>query len=396
MDESLTPCSVQEAETILQDKIEEKQSVAVVGKNQRGLSIPDGMTTVSSQKLKNLIFFNKEDLVIGVQAGMEAGELQQILQEQGLRLHVNPTRKETTVGSMIACNDAGPTKMFMGGLRDYVIGIEYINGLGVNVRGGGKVVKNVAGYDLMKLMLGSRGGYGMITQVNFKVMPVPLAPKRYFKEYSNLQWQPAVEKLAQTRTPVSSLQVTYSDGKYTVCIGYDGSSGKIGRIENDLRQLFGEGEILEFDSIDKAQYTSVSDENYGYQEPFKKMWGCGSDHFHAVVFTKFSSTLESDVIEGFAQIDKNIKLLLFPFSGVIEVIAPYSEETDITRLSTAIKKTLPQIKRYSLLSPTSPKQIQCLLSQSDDEKLALRLKQSLDPNNLFHSPYFESLKKVFN
>ena len=107
-------------------------------------------------------------MVVGVESGMSIRTLQELLGERSMLLPVNPWFPDSSVGSVVACNDFGPNRMNMGGLRDCIIGIEYINGKGEIVHAGGKVVKNVSGYDLTRMMLGSQGGLGIITAVNFK------------------------------------------------------------------------------------------------------------------------------------------------------------------------------------------------------------------------------------
>ena len=112
-----------------------------------------------------------------------------MLEEKNMLLPVNPWYTNSCIGSVAACNDFGPNRMFMGGFRDYIIGIEYINGKGEIVSAGGKVVKNVSGYDLTRMMLGSQGGLGVITALNFKVLPNPIDPHGMFAIFKNEEWR---------------------------------------------------------------------------------------------------------------------------------------------------------------------------------------------------------------
>ena len=89
----------------------------------------------------------------------------------------------------------------MGGLRDSLIGIEYINAKGERVKAGGKVVKNVTGYDLTRMMIGHLGGLGLITSVNFKVQPFVIEPHAVFVETGIQDWQNLVENLQIKRIP---------------------------------------------------------------------------------------------------------------------------------------------------------------------------------------------------
>jgi glycolate oxidase FAD binding subunit len=113
-------------------------------------------------------------MTITVQAGITMAKLQGILSAENQRLPIDvPLAQQATLGGTIATNTSGPRRYGFGTLRDYVIGISVINSEGHEVKAGGRVVKNVAGYDLCKLYIGSLGTLGIITQVTLKVKPRP-------------------------------------------------------------------------------------------------------------------------------------------------------------------------------------------------------------------------------
>jgi glycolate oxidase FAD binding subunit len=114
------------------------------------------------------------DMTITVQAGITWEKLQTILAKENQRLPIDmPWPADATLGGILACNVSGPRRFGFGTLRDYVIGISVINDQGREIKAGGRVVKNVAGYDLCKLFVGSLGTLGIITQVTLKVRPLP-------------------------------------------------------------------------------------------------------------------------------------------------------------------------------------------------------------------------------
>jgi glycolate oxidase FAD binding subunit len=127
-------------------------------------------------KLNQVIDYPSRDMTITVQAGITFAKLQETLakENQWLPLDV-PDPERMTLGGLIACNVSGPRRYGYGTLRDYLIGITFVSDDGVEVKGGGRVVKNVAGYDLMKLHIGALGTLGIITQVTLKVLPKPEA-----------------------------------------------------------------------------------------------------------------------------------------------------------------------------------------------------------------------------
>ena len=152
--------SLEEIQSWVSSRIETKQAFRICGKGSRFVSVnyrksaDNSNVFLSLKKLNATRFFDPEDMVVGVEAGMGITLLQEMLEKSNMLLPVNPWFPDSSVGSIVACNDFGPNRMNMGGLRDCIIGIEYINGKGEIVQAGGKVVKNVSGYDLTRMMLG--------------------------------------------------------------------------------------------------------------------------------------------------------------------------------------------------------------------------------------------------
>lgn len=129
---------------------------------------------VSLARAKRVIDYPARDLTITVEAGITLAELAATMQaeRQWLPLDV-PRAGQATLGGAIATNTSGPRRYGQGTIRDYVIGITAVDGRGVTFHGGGRVVKNVAGYDFCRLLTGSLGTLGVITQVTLKVKPRP-------------------------------------------------------------------------------------------------------------------------------------------------------------------------------------------------------------------------------
>lgn len=124
--------------------------------------------------LNAIIDYPAADMTVTVQAGTTVSALQAELAKHKQWLPVDFARSDlATIGGAIAVNASGPRRLGYGTLRDYLIGISFLTDAGEEVKGGGRVVKNVAGYDLMKLHLGALGTLGVITQLTFKVKPVP-------------------------------------------------------------------------------------------------------------------------------------------------------------------------------------------------------------------------------
>jgi glycolate oxidase FAD binding subunit len=129
---------------------------------------------IDMRGLAQVIDFPARDMTITVQAGITLAQLNAILATEKLQLPVDvPRSGEATLGGALATNTSGPRRYGYGTLRDFVIGISAINDEGQEFKAGGRVVKNVAGYDICKLLVGSLGTLGIISQVTLKLRPVP-------------------------------------------------------------------------------------------------------------------------------------------------------------------------------------------------------------------------------
>ena len=121
-----------------------------------------------------VVDFPARDLTITVEAGIPMQELANVLAAENLRLPIDvPHSDVATLGGVIASNWNGPRRYGQGTVRDYVIGIRAVDGRGKPFKGGGRVVKNVAGYDFCKLLVGSLGTLGVITEVTLRLKPQP-------------------------------------------------------------------------------------------------------------------------------------------------------------------------------------------------------------------------------
>lgn len=118
--------------------------------------------------------YEPSELVVTARAGTRLAELEAVLAERGQALAFEPPHfgPGATVGGMVAAGLSGPARASMGALRDYVLGASLINGRGELLTFGGQVMKNVAGYDVSRLLVGSLGALGLITEVSLKVLPI--------------------------------------------------------------------------------------------------------------------------------------------------------------------------------------------------------------------------------
>ena len=129
---------------------------------------------LDTRAYRGIVSYEPSELVVTVRCGTPLAELEAALAEQGQCLAFEPPHfgPDATVGGMVAAGLSGPARATAGAVRDYVLGARFINGLGEHLTFGGQVMKNVAGYDVSRLMAGSWGTLGLITEVSLKVLPV--------------------------------------------------------------------------------------------------------------------------------------------------------------------------------------------------------------------------------
>jgi glycolate oxidase FAD binding subunit len=174
---TIVPVDAEELMQVVADCAERGEAVYPSGGksawNYGGLPIRSGLT-LDTNSLGKVIDYPFEDMTITVEAGMTLGRLQAILAENDQYLPIDPPNADTaTLGGVMATGWTGPRRHQALRPRDQLIGIAFVDGVGQLLKGGGRVVKNVAGYDFPKLLSGSLGALGIITQLTFKVRPRP-------------------------------------------------------------------------------------------------------------------------------------------------------------------------------------------------------------------------------
>jgi glycolate oxidase FAD binding subunit len=133
-----------------------------------------GGEELSTRELAGIVSYEPSELVVTVRAGTPLAQLEAVLAERGQCLPFEPPHfgGAATVGGMVAAGLSGPARASVGPVRDYVLGLTMINGRGELLTFGGQVMKNVAGYDISRLMVGALGTLGLIVEVSLKVLPI--------------------------------------------------------------------------------------------------------------------------------------------------------------------------------------------------------------------------------
>ena len=156
-------------------------ALAITGGGTRGIGHAVDGEPLSSAGLTGITLYEPGALTLVVRAGTPLAEVEAALAAEGQMLPFEPwdgrpltgANGVPTVGGMVATNASGPRRIAAGACRDLMLGVRFVDGTGAVVKNGGRVMKNVTGLDLVKLMAGSHGTLGVLTEASFKVLPRP-------------------------------------------------------------------------------------------------------------------------------------------------------------------------------------------------------------------------------
>jgi glycolate oxidase FAD binding subunit len=226
---------------------------------------------LETTKLTRLLEHEAPDLTCHVEAGITLAALQAQLAAQGQRLALDPPdAQQATIGGILASNASGPKRLRYGTARDMVIGLHVVQASGEVASSGGRVVKNVAGYDLNKLYIGSLGTLGIIVEANFKLQPLPAEERTLILTFSNAvdAMQNVIALLGSLSTP-SAIELIDSGAAsdmadffglnlptngYTIAVNFEGSMATIERQLKETQLLAREnGALLSDDLSGEAQ-----------------------------------------------------------------------------------------------------------------------------------------------
>lgn len=192
----------------------ERTPLRIVGGDTRAFyGRPVEGQTLQMTEHSGIVSYDPVELVVTVRAGTRINDLEAVLAEQNQMLAFEPPlfAESSTIGGAVATGLSGPRRPWAGAVRDFVLGTRVITQEGKLLRFGGEVMKNVAGYDLSRLMAGAQGTLGVLTDISFKVLPIPTATHSLRLTYS---LDDALKKLAELgRQPLPITAAAWHHGE---------------------------------------------------------------------------------------------------------------------------------------------------------------------------------------
>lgn len=258
---NVCPASAEEVAAILQLANQRGFGVTPVGGGTNLWPAHAGAEVLlHTDRLVQVEHYDPADLTVGVGAGMTVAQLNQLVNVDRLMFGCDPPLPgRATIGGILATNAQGPMRHGYGGLRDFCIGIRFVTGDGRKAKGGGRVVKNVAGYDLMKLLIGSYGTLAVITSASFKLFPTPRQTRTFIAEF--ITWQEALKfRDLIVRSPLQPMclelvsprarklmRPEVTEDAWVICVRGAGSDAVLARYRQELgspvvKELEGEKE----------------------------------------------------------------------------------------------------------------------------------------------------------
>ena len=215
---------------------------------------------------RGIVSYDPTELVITARCGTPLSELADVLDHAQQMLACEPPSfgEDATVGGMIACGLSGPRRPWSGSVRDFVLGTRVITGHGKHLRFGGEVMKNVAGYDLSRLMAGSYGALGLVTEVSLKVLP---KPRQCLSISLEMDSDRALQRLAEWGQQPLPISAACHDGQH-LHLRLEGGEGSVAAAHDRLG-----GELL-----DATYWEDLNEHRLDFFDEDQPLWRLSLPH----------------------------------------------------------------------------------------------------------------------
>jgi glycolate oxidase FAD binding subunit len=223
---------------------------------------------ISLTRMNRVIAYEPDDMTVIAEAGLTLGALNELTGARAQRLPTDPPHPDRiTLGALVAAAHAGPLRLSEGTVRDLLIGLRFVGHDARLIHGGGRVVKNVAGYDLMKVMTGSFGTLGIITETTFKVCPIPARYTIASAAFSDAETAFAAATRLHDAIPLIHLEVVSAavahalgyDRSPHVLAGFGGNAREVAFLQTKVNEILGPQSDLVVDAEASAAYKRLRD-----------------------------------------------------------------------------------------------------------------------------------------
>jgi glycolate dehydrogenase FAD-binding subunit len=273
------PASAAEVAELVRFAAADKLAIVPLGSRSKcdvGMPISRYDIAVDLTMMREVAHYDAGDLTLSVDAGIPLRELEPFLRRHGQFLPLAvPCFESTTAGGTVASGIDSALRMQYGSARDFLIGAEFVDGTGQLCRSGGRVVKNVTGYDLHKLLIGSLGTLGIITRVNFRTFPLPDTSAGHWASFPGYESALAYRKSVEdSGLPLANLEVLSPEAatlvatnlknigvappvdlegaNWCVSVLYEGNEDVVRRITDDLQGIAREARALANEALESA------------------------------------------------------------------------------------------------------------------------------------------------
>ncbi|MBX9790546.1 MAG: FAD-binding oxidoreductase [Pirellulales bacterium] len=407
LDDTLTPVAEDELARVVRECARDRRAVYPLGGQTSldvGLPARRRGLGLSLAGMNNIVDYPARDMTITVEAGLRVADLADKLAAENQWLPIDiPEASQATIGGAIASNASGPRRYAHGTIRDYVIGIRAVDGRGTAFQAGGRVVKNVAGYDFCKLLCGSFGTLAVITQVTLKIKPRPPASAWAWCELPSLE---AADKLLATLTTSATTPTAIelltgpppdeegplaSVAPARLLIGYEGTAAEVAWQLEQI-QMAGRAEGVNYQSTgETATVQRVWSRLTEFSVPDAE--GVAQTSALAIIKASVLSSMITNLIRSIQELAPTAAILAHAGSGIVTVRL---SETPLGGLAAAIVRHWQPAARAArgnlvLLAARDTgeltRQVVWGMPQ-DDARLQLAVKQQFDPHGILNPGRF--------
>ena len=359
------------------------------------------------KEMNRVWHYEPEDLTVSAEPGMKFGDSQHFVGQHGLWLPLNPPGSAAaSLGGIVATNATGSYRCFYGTPRDMVLGVKVATTEGKVIKAGGRVVKNVAGYDLTKLMIGSFGTLGVIVEMSFKLFPRPPERSTFVLTAATLEKAREIRRSIQL-SPIRPLRTALLDASFAeflkdpehpkksgggceIWIEVGGSERVVARCSSELKQIaFRANETAreqERNSTTAGVWSRIDD-------PYSGVRAHTDDWLLRVAISV--SAVEEYMIQAlrdFRRSEHSWKLWAEPLGGIVHLwLHPYPQPAGVESVVRNLRQLAEELDGslvVEIAPPAGKAHVDTWGTVGDDLEVMRKLKDTFDPNHILSPERF--------